>query len=215
MDSILSKIQSFVIKSTLGRDPSHGYRHMETVAKNAELIMTNMDLTDQQRKWVLIVAWLHDVADHKYDHDGSLYLQVSKFVKDLDVDNANNITYCIGAISFSAEKRHGYLYYNDDLSENWVTVRNIVSDADKLEALGSGGIARCYQYAIETSPNVITRSQIQSYIWEHAQDKLLHLQNKYIHTEAGKKLAIPLHNYVIDWLLSIGITPNQLSPYQL
>ena len=35
-------------------------------------------------------------------------------------------------------------------------LRNIVSDADKLEAIGEAGVLRCYQYQTEAHPNLST-----------------------------------------------------------
>ena len=35
-------------------------------------------------------------------------------------------------------------------------LRDIVSDADKLEAIGEQGVLRCYQYKLETRPDIST-----------------------------------------------------------
>ena len=35
-------------------------------------------------------------------------------------------------------------------------LRNIVSDADKLEAIGEAGVLRCYQYQAEVHPHLST-----------------------------------------------------------
>ena len=43
-----------------------------------------------------------------------------------------------------------------DLGE-YEVLRNIVSDADKLEAIGEAGILRCYQYQTEVHPELSTK----------------------------------------------------------
>ena len=43
-----------------------------------------------------------------------------------------------------------------DLGE-YEVLRNIVSDADKLEAIGEVGVLRCYQYTMESQPHLSTQ----------------------------------------------------------
>jgi len=148
MDKLIVKLEHFVKRETSGRHPSHGYDHMKVVYENALLIMKNMNLTQNQRRWAIIVAWLHDVADHKYDLDGTIMNNVILFIEKIE-PTPNYIIECIKAVSFSTEKRMGYKHYENTLPPEWVIVRNIASDADKMEALGKMGVVRCIQYAQE------------------------------------------------------------------
>ena len=67
LESILSKQVKLLTK---GRDESHGYEHMLKVTNNSKQIVKGMNLTSEQYNGVLIVSWLHDVFDHKYDQNG-------------------------------------------------------------------------------------------------------------------------------------------------
>jgi uncharacterized protein len=210
-----NQLSSFVFKETHGRDETHGHMHMFNVAENAKFIMEDMDLSLNQQKWAIIVAWLHDVADHKYDKNGQLQIQVETFVNAIEPDDniAQYIIQCINMVSFSNETRNGYKYYENVLPKEWVVVRNIASDADKLEALGLIGIKRCMEYSVNKSKQVSTRAKKISYVWEHAEEKLLLLYKYYINTEAGKKLAKPLHNMMCNWFIYNGISPLLVEKY--
>jgi hypothetical protein len=188
---------------------------METVAQNAKAIMLHMDISRDQYKWALIVSWLHDVADHKYDKDGTLQTKLVEFVNSIEPDHiiANYLVQCVDMVSFSNETKGGYKFYEKILPAEWVVVRNIASDSDKLEALGFMGIKRCKQYAQEKSEEKLSDEQLLEYIWDHSQEKLLHLAKRFIHTENGRLLAGPLHNIMIDWFKTQGINHRSLKIY--
>jgi len=211
------ELSKFVYETTKGRNESHGHSHMETVAQNAKTIMINMDISKDQYKWALIVAWLHDVADHKYDKDGTLQTKLVKFIDSIEPDPiiAKYLVQCVDMVSFSNETKGGYKYYEKILPDEWVVVRNIASDSDKLEALGLIGIERCMQYAQEKSEEKLSDEQLLEYVWDHSQEKLLHLAKRYIHTEKGRILAGPLHNIMIDWFKTQGINHLSLKIYAL
>ena len=72
-----TRLSSFVQEICKDRDPSHGHQHMEEVAQLSMDIFHHKyphpeDVENYGRLLVLtlIVAWMHDVPDHKYDHDG-------------------------------------------------------------------------------------------------------------------------------------------------
>jgi len=212
-----NKLSEFVSLTTKGRDDSHGHQHMEIVANNAKLIMSNMTISPDQYRWSLIVSWLHDVADHKYDKDGKLKHLVENFLHEIETDSESvaNIIKCIDMVSFSKEEKNGYKYYENELPTNWIIVRNIASDSDKLEAIGEIGIIRCQQYAQEKSESKLSKDESLMYVWQHAQDKLLHLSKLYIHTKMGKELSKPRHTFMFNWLKEQGIDSNTLSFYEL
>jgi hypothetical protein len=80
-------------------------------------------------KWVTIVAWLYNVADHKYDKDGKIKKYVRYFLHDCAPDHSADLMTCI---FFSREKKEGKEYCLQFLAPEFQLVRNIVSDADKL-----------------------------------------------------------------------------------
>ncbi|KPI87805.1 hypothetical protein ABL78_3104 [Leptomonas seymouri] len=79
---------AFVSRVCAGRDPSHGLAHMRKVTEQAILLYlmgTTASTTHAERAGMLyriiLVGMLHDVADHKYDNDGTLFQQVEAFVE--------------------------------------------------------------------------------------------------------------------------------------
>lgn len=84
-------------------------------------------------------------------------------------------------------------------------VRNICSDADKIEAIGMIGVQRCLQYSMEMlkKNNVNVDDQVAdaevliTRLIEHGQEKLFILKDEYVVTVSGKELAKPSHDAMV------------------
>lgn len=208
-------LSTFVKKTCAGRDKSHGHHHMRNVAKTSLLILIDElhspSIPENKKVLVLaetlIVAWLHDVADHKYDKDGKLKLKVEMFVNTCCSDNVgmnyDMILKTIDMISFSKENGSN-INFNDELGTYYGFIRNVVSDADKLEALGKSGLDRCIEYSkvvykekhgVEIPNDILKQSVI-----DHANEKLLRLKDEFIRTKLGKQLAEKLHKELVEEL---------------
>ena len=199
-------LSNFVSKICKGRDPSHGHSHMEKVAITSSLIAeTDYTFYPDFESIILdaiTIAWLHDVSDHKYDHDGSLDSKLDEFGF-VNIPNFAQIKQVIKLISFSSENKALLagtpIDYETVLGTHYSTVRHIVSDADKLEAIGLVGISRCKEYALHCNPK-ITDGELVRDIYIHANEKLLRLKDEFIRTETGKRMAITLHQEMVDEL---------------
>lgn len=198
------KIIEFVEAKTKGRDNSHGLMHMETVASIALTLNDNPLLVD----WIYLVAMLHDVADHKYDKDGSITKAVTEFlVEELGTAVATRVSDVIDAISFSKEKQRGHRWYASQLgSQDWMYIRDIVSDADKLEALGPTGFERCKLYIHHKHPDMEPQLVLDNII-EHSKEKLFVLDD-YIRTAKARTIAqqktIELMRHIVSFSDSIS-----------
>ncbi|SCU69779.1 uncharacterized protein TEOVI_000134800 [Trypanosoma equiperdum] len=227
------RCREFVRVACAGRDSSHGLAHMEKVTESAILILcmqnqvaaTDMHTTLSR---VILVAMLHDVADHKYDSDGTLRHRVEAFIKEernATIETAESHAYAlqtIEAVSFSAEKQRGKRWFTSVLPTEWLRVRDIVSDADKLEAIGYAGLLRCLEY---TSHLLLPRGkttegeqhmkeggegrphwsreferQCLQNVREHFEEKLNLLPTEYIVTEPGRFLALPRRAEMVEAL---------------
>ena len=188
-----------------GRDASHGAEHMHRVARTAKKIGQELNLGTEILDACEWVAELHDVADHKYDKDGSLSEAVADFVQENRPTDYVMILKTIEYISFSKEKKKGKRYFEQILGPEWTLVRDIVSDADKLEALGTIGIERCHKYTSETHPGA-SEEEIIRIMHEHAEDKLYKLATEYIMTAPGREMALPLHDEMKAWFIAHGHT---------
>lgn len=181
------KVLEFVKDTCKGRDESHGLSHMIAVAETAKKILptsASVELSENVR----LVALLHDVADKKYDTDGTLQQRVDEFIRLVRPVDFLQIRIAISAISFSTEKSRGKRWYVNLLSPEWLQVRDIVSDADKIQALGRVGFQRCYEYT-QIKNLGLSESQILDKVFDHCNDKLFHLEREYIGTLKGKDLA--------------------------
>lgn len=199
--------KNFVRTLCGGRDASHGFGHAQAVAHHAQYIARELGIIDErQLRIVMLTAWLHDVADHKYDRDGLLKREVDYFLRIHVPEDAALISAIIDRVSYSKEvhaREQGCLDWQEVLGDEGILLRTIVSDADKLEALGKQGLDRCVLYArhvhgAETAPELLAQ-----YVREHAQEKLLRLKDHFIRTEPGKRLAEPLHQELLAVLAAL------------
>ncbi|EAN98017.1 hypothetical protein C3747_40g235 [Trypanosoma cruzi] len=210
-----ARCRRFVGDVCAGRDATHGLAHMETVTGNALLILhmehgaaSCPSLTISR---VILVAMLHDVADHKYDAAGRLIQQVREFLgaekgaitaAGMDSEEAfSHALTTIEAVSFSKEKKQCMRWFEAKLPSDWVFVRDVVSDADKLEAIGEEGLRRCLVYTMHTlliregrqGWDAVLQQRCLQGVKEHFVEKLSRLSKEFIVTAAGKFLAAPRH----------------------
>jgi HD superfamily phosphodiesterase len=199
-------LSNFVYTTCAGRDESHGHVHMKAVATTAQLIAETDYASDPDYASILMdaitVGWLHDVSDHKYDHDGTLDLRLDEFGY-AHIANFKEIKQAIKLISYSSENNAIVagtpIDYESILGTHYATVRHIVSDADKLEAIGTIGISRCAEYTRHNNLG-ITDQEVNYAVRVHAEEKMLRLKDEFIRTRAGKLLAVPLHQQMIEML---------------
>lgn len=148
-------IDAWAARMTEGRDVSHAIEHFRRVKNYTSQIMQGLEpelnnIHDVDcRKVLVAAALLHDVFDHKYasaeeTSDGlnemcSFLRNEQKFTQ-IEVEAV--ISICTN-VSYSKEKK-GLL---EKLDYPISLLRDIVSDADKLDAIGLAGIERCRLYS--------------------------------------------------------------------
>jgi len=207
------------------RGVSHNHTHMQVVCESAIAIAfmemsspSNENETLQQKifadqenflRRIIFVAQLHDVCDHKYEKvPGELTGKLQNFVtsqfnNNKEDDECKNLLKTIEAISFSKEKKQGKRWFEKELPVEWVLVRDIVSDADKLTAIGVEGLTRCWIYGMELiakagNPPEMTPEWNTKRVIDHGEEKLLLLKDEYIVTKSGKFLAEPRHQDMVE-----------------
>jgi uncharacterized protein len=192
-------LSEFVQKTCADRDESHGHAHMKAVAETS-LHLIHQDFQDRRQYHHLILdamtaAWLHDIADHKYDHDGTLEQRLDAFGTK-HISNYADIKKVIKYVSYSSENKAILagtpLDYDTLLTPYYALVRHIVSDADKLEALGQTGVSRALIYTKDANPTY-THEQVIADVRKHADEKLLRLATEFIRTTAAKRIATQKH----------------------
>lgn len=198
-------LSEFVQATCTDRDDSHGHAHMKAVAETS-LNIINKDYQDRRQYHHLILdaitaAWLHDIADHKYDHDGTLEQRLDAFGQ-THIPNYTHIKQVIKYVSFSSENKAIQagtpIDYDALLTPYYALVRHIVSDADKLEAIGQIGIIRALEYTAHANPTY-TESQVIEDVKKHAHEKLLKLATHFIRTPTASIMAQQRHKEMETW----------------
>ena len=204
----MEKLDQFVREITKDRDPTHGYAHMSNVATVALNIAKAEGVRDDLMDYIAIVGMIHDVDDHKYDHDGKLSETLREFLKQLWPVRYMWFMDIAHRISYSKEVKNGTDDWLGVIGSDGIIVRNMVSDADKLDAIDKVGIMRCIIFNSKhrsADQGPVTVDELVKIINEHADEKLLLIKDKFIRTKTGRSFAKPLHEEMLDIL---GMLPK-------
>ena len=213
-----ARATEFVRSALAGRGESHGLAHALAVrdlslfiwhraasgafAKTAELAARGG--LDPERV-IEIAAIMHDVCDHKYVDPSTVEGRAAIARRDEFLARecgsgaeAEAVRDIIANVSYSREAKGKYDPATT-LAEPIRTLRDVVSDADKLEAIGVVGLARCIEFRRETAQSDDTDEAMVADVAQHCDEKLLRLASDYIRTAPGQALAAPRHRYLAEW----------------
>lgn len=200
----INKTIIFVKETLINAEGGHDWFHTERVYKNALLIAKG------EKANVFVVslsALLHDIADSKF-HDGDETIGpkiAREFLFKINVDSIiiEHVIKIIENISFKG---------GNELQKFNSPELDIVQDADRLDAMGAVGIARCFNYGgfknrplynPDIKPNLnMTKAEYKTSnapTINHFYEKLLLLKNK-MNTKTGQVLALERHNYMLGFL---------------
>jgi len=197
---LISKTEDFVKTTLKGAEGGHDWFHILRVWNNAKLISKTEHVD------VFIVelgALLHDIADSKfYNGDESIGPKVArKFLENLQVEEA--VILHIEQIILNISYKGGHFEQNFTSPE-----LQVLQDADRLDAIGAIGIARCFNYGgfknrplfdPEIPPKLNqTKEEYKNSTAptiNHFYEKLLLLKDK-MNTKTGKKIAEERHRYM-------------------
>jgi uncharacterized protein len=202
--SIIDRTILFVKAKLEQAEGGHDWFHIERVYKNALLIAQeeSCDLTV-----VKLGALLHDIADSKF-HNGDETIgpkTARLFLESENVDEATivHVVNIIENISFKGGN------FERTFSSKEL---EIVQDADRLDAIGAIGIARCFNYGgfknralyNPAFPPKFGMSKEEyktndSPTINHFYEKLLLLKDK-MNTPTGKKIAEARHRFMENFL---------------
>jgi len=201
---IIAHTITFVKKELENAEGGHDWFHIERVYKNAVLISK----TEKVDSFIVSLgALLHDIADSKfYNGDEAIGpKKASDFLnyKKVPEDVIAHVMKIIENISFKGGNKK-QKFFSNELA--------VVQDADRLDALGAIGIARCFNYGgyknrrlydPEIKPNLNMSPEVykasDSPTINHFYEKLLLLKDK-MNTKTGKKIAQKRHKYLKGFL---------------
>ncbi len=186
---ILIKAQEYIKETFLKEGTGHDYYHIERVVTNARRILQ----TEHADSFIVeLSAWLHDLGDQKLNNgiDKSEEL-MSAFLKSLAVEEPiiDRVIEIVSQVSFSKGNKPSSIE------------AEIVQDADRLDAIGAIGIARCFAYG--GSKNRILYSpdekEKENSSIQHFYDKLFKLKDL-MNTESAKLIAAKRHSFMEEYI---------------
>ena len=206
-EKIIAATIAFVKKELKNAEGGHDWFHIERVFKNTLLIAKEENV---DALVVSLGALLHDIADPKfYNGDETIGpKKASEFLISQKVDTATiaHVVNIIQHISFkNSLEKNGEKFTSKELE--------VVQDADRLDAIGAIGIARCFNYGGFKNralynpvilPNLtMTKEQYKNSdapTLNHFYEKLLLLKDQ-MNTASGKKIAAQRHAFMETYLL--------------
>ncbi|WP_369998875.1 HD domain-containing protein [Winogradskyella sp.] len=204
-EALIESTIAFVKNELKNAEGGHDWFHIERVYKNTLLIAKheNVNITV-----VSLAALLHDIADPKFN-DGDEAIgprKASKFLLEQNVDSEiiEHVTKIIENMSFKNSFDLNTSFHSKEME--------VVQDADRLDAIGAIGIARCFNYGgfknrplydPKIKPNLnMTKAEYKAAkapTINHFYEKLLLLKDQ-MNTKTGKRIASDRHKYMKGFL---------------
>lgn len=201
----ISKTIAFVKEQLKNAEGGHDWFHILRVFNNAKLISR----TEQVDPLVVALgALLHDIADSKFhkgdDTIGPKIAREFLFKHNVDSLVIEHVVNIIKHISYNKTLEKGEKFSSPEL--------DVIQDADRLDAIGAIGIARCFNYGgfknrklfdPAIKPNLhMTKEEYknsQAPTINHFYEKLLLLKDK-MNTKTGKRIALNRHQFMEMYL---------------
>lgn len=221
--TIISAAESFVKTAFINHDPSHDWQHVDRVRLLALSLTRSPDLKSLLQPLDLLVvelgALFHDLTDSKYSSSSLTPSSVlSPFWSSLpsptliSQSQRELVEKIVENVSWSKDERRRALSPShrsaaDIELANWLQSCKefqVVSDADRLDSIGSIGIMRCAAYSAKVNrplyipPNnpkmdpVPPAEQAEGYNGSavgHFYEKLLKIKGDRLYTEEGRREA--------------------------
>ncbi len=183
MDEKYREIYHYVLE-VLGNDGSHGMDHVRRVTHLCEIIgrkeSADMDI-------LIPAALLHDIARPQEKATGTPHETEGARLAGLYLASAGYDEKQVAAV-VHAIRTHRF----SSREEPQTPEARILSDADKLDAMGAVGIARTFMRAGEHGGNMDDAVV-------HFHDKLLHLQKR-MYTRSAREIAGGRHDFLVLFL---------------
>lgn len=204
-NNLIETTKNYVQTTLKDAEGGHDWFHTLRVYNNALLISKDENV---DALVVALGALLHDIADSKF-HDGNDTVgpkMAREFLFKHNVDSSviEHVINIIENISFNKSLEKGEKFTSPEL--------DVVQDADRLDAIGAIGIARCFNYGgfknrklfdPSIKPNMhMTKEEYKTSTAptiNHFYEKLLLLSDK-MNTKTGKRIAKQRHQFMEQYL---------------
>ena len=178
---LIARAEAYIAALFASNAGGHDAAHTLRVRRNAMRIATTEPGCDKLT--VELAALLHDADDHKLFYtENNANARAFLEREGVAPETVERICAAINAVSFSRNRGR-----RPETPEG-----RIVQDADRLDAMGAVGVARCFAYGGEHG-----RPMEESIA--HFHEKLLLLRDG-LNTESARRLAEKRHGFLLDFL---------------
>jgi uncharacterized protein len=202
---ILQEAEAYARRALDGRESGHDFFHADRVRRNALALAA---IEGGNPRVVELAALLHDVADPKLVPDpAAARAELEAFVRQgcgpAETGVAEHVLAIIAGMSFSSELKG----VRADKSPEFQAVQ----DADRLDALGAIGIARCFAYGGSRNaplydPAIPPRTAMDEKTYRggkssslnHFPEKLFLLKDR-MNTATARKWAEERHAFLVEY----------------
>ncbi|XP_042000595.1 uncharacterized protein YpgQ isoform X1 [Salvia splendens] len=207
---ILLKAEELVKSAMKGNDASHDAAHVFRVRDLALSLARDEGFSASPHSMFIVelAALLHDIGDYKYMRDPSEGKIVENFLVEEGVEE-NTKTSVLSII-----KGMGFKEEIGGLTESTRCPEfGVVQDADRLDAIGAIGIARCFTFGgsrnrVLHDPQIKPRSDLskENYMNKDEQTTVNHFHEKLLKlktlmkTKAGQRRAEKRHKFMEEFL---------------
>lgn len=207
---IITKAEELVKKVMKGNDASHDAAHAFRV-RDLALSLAHEEALSSSPDSMLTVelaALLHDIGDYKYTRDPSDAMIVEEFLQGQCIEEGMKIKILNIIKGMGFKEEIGGLG-----NRNYSIEFGVVQDADRLDAIGAIGIARCFTFGgsrqrVLHDPRIQPRPDLskENYMNKEEQTTVNHFHEKLLKlkdlmkTNAGKKRAEKRHKFMEDFL---------------
>ncbi len=201
--SLVQRAYDYICESMVNGDPGHDKWHVYRVWRLAQQICLEEPSTN--KLVVELGAVLHDIGDWKFHGEGEGVRKTRLWLSSQGVDEEiiASVEAIVRDISFK-----GALVEEPILSLEG----KIVQDADRLDAIGAIGVARCFTYGgykrrVLHDPSLRPVLHTSADAYHHANgtavnhfyEKLLLLKER-LHTRAARRIAEQRHQFMTSYL---------------
>ena len=204
-ETIIKATKNYVKTTLKDAEGGHDWFHILRVFNNTMLISKNENVDELT---VALGALLHDIADSKFHNgDDTIGPKIAReflFKNNVDSLVIEHVIKIIENISFNKSLEKDEKFTSPEL--------DVIQDADRLDAIGAIGIARCFNYGgfknrklfdPSIKPNInMTKEEYKNSTTptiNHFYEKLLLLSDK-MNTQTGKQIAKQRHQFMEQYL---------------
>jgi uncharacterized protein len=206
MQQTINEAKALVDNKLGGDIAGHDYYHVARVVNLSLQIAEKEGFKDLPK--VELLAWIHDLTDVKLVDD------VKQEQLQLKTWLSSRLPEKEVAVLMQALSEIGY---KGGQMNATTTLSKIVNDADKLDAIGAIGIARCFAFGAHKQqamyvPTIKPQSfdteaeyrQLKSTSFNHISEKLLKLKDC-LYTITAKELAKPRHDFLLQFVAQFEV----------